>query len=189
MNNKIFGAVAFSAGILVGSATTYQLLKNKFEEHIQSEIDSIKEYYKTASDAKEKPDLDELAKSVQEEIEEDTNPVVKKVTQKLGYIPKDEEPKDMFEILSPMEFGTEEEYDELSFTYYADGVLANELNEEIKDVAKYLGDTNALNRFGEYEDDSVFVRNHVIKADIEILLDESTFASVRENSPHPIVED
>lgn len=42
---------------------------------------------------------------------------------------------------------------------------------------------DSLNHFGEYEDDSVFVRNDARKCDYEILLDQRTYSEVAEDMP------
>ena len=77
----------------------------------------------------------------------------------------------------------DEEYEQISLTYYADGVLADENDEVIEDVEDAVG-IDSLNHFGEYEDDSVFVRNDARKCDYEILLDQRTYSEVAEDMPH-----
>ena len=62
--------------------------------------------------------------------------------------------------IPPEEYGEIDDYQCLSFTYYADGVLADEddtmiINDHIENT---IG-SEALSTFGRYEDDSVFVRN------------------------------
>ena len=42
----------------------------------------------------------------------------------------------------------------------------------------------SLAHFGEYEDDSVFVRNDRLKCDYEILLDQRTCSDVIKQRPH-----
>ena len=76
-----------------------------------------------------------------------------------------------------------EEHEQISLTYYADGVLADENDEVIEDVEDAVG-IDSLNHFGEYEDDSVFVRNDARKCDYEILLDQRTYSEVVEDMPH-----
>jgi hypothetical protein len=44
----------------------------------------------------------------------------------------------------------------------------------------------SLNRFGEYEDDSVFVRNDRLKCDYEILLDRRKYSDVVNKKPHEV---
>ena len=42
----------------------------------------------------------------------------------------------------------------------------------------------SLTHFGEYEDDSVFVRNDNLKADYEILADKRTYAELLKEKPY-----
>ncbi len=72
-------------------------------------------------------------------------------------------------VISPDEYGEEEYYTQIEFVYCADGVLFNEDQEIVEDYKKYIGD--ALQHFGEYEDDSVYVRNDKLKSYFAVLKD------------------
>ena len=52
--------------------------------------------------------------------------------------------------------------------------MADENNEPIEDVDSIIG-LESLKHFGEYGDDSVYVRNDELKADYEILLDDEKY--------------
>ena len=82
-------------------------------------------------------------------------------------------------VISPDEFGEmeDEDYDKVSFTYYADGVLADEYDEIVENIDEIIGE-ESLTHFGEYEDDSVFVRNDKLKCDYEILLDQRNYSDI-----------
>lgn len=80
-------------------------------------------------------------------------------------------------IISPEEFGENPYYDTISLTYYSDKVLTDEDDIEIEDVDGLIGE-DSLNHFGEYEDDSVFVRNDELQTDYEILLDERAYYDI-----------
>lgn len=45
MNNKLFGILMFAVGAAVGSAVTWKLVKTKYEQIAQEEIDSVREEY------------------------------------------------------------------------------------------------------------------------------------------------
>lgn len=77
-------------------------------------------------------------------------------------------------VISPEEFGDMDEYECLSLTYFSDGILADENNQIIADPDNLIG-PHSLEQFGEYEEDSVFVRNDKIRCDFEILLDLRTY--------------
>lgn len=45
MNKKLFGAIMFAVGAAIGSAVTWKVVKTKYEQIAQEEIDSVKEEY------------------------------------------------------------------------------------------------------------------------------------------------
>lgn len=178
MNNKIIGMIMFAVGAAVGSAVTWKFVKTKYEMIADEEIKSVKEVYlkkerRLAEKAKEqrvkdKPDLSEYSKKLKEE----------------GYIDERNE-NDMSDdpyVIPPDEFGNSE-YDAVSLTYYSDGVLTDDWDKIIENIDDIVG-ADSLYHFGEYEDDSVFVRNDRLKTDYEILLDERKYSDLYGSSPH-----
>lgn len=150
MSNKSLFSLAFIIGAATGSVVTWYLLKDKYEALAQEEIDSVKEVFlrreqelkdqsvkKTVAEGikdtdKEKPDLKEYAERLKKE----------------GYtrysdFGSDEEEKPVSEagpyVIPPEQFGDDEEYEQISLTYYADGVLADENDEVIEDVEDAVG--------------------------------------------------
>ena len=80
-------------------------------------------------------------------------------------------------VLVPEEFD-ENGYETMTLFYYADGVLAyGDTNEVVEDVGELVCEDFA-EHFGEYEDDSVFVRNDNLRIDIEILKDVRRYSEV-----------
>lgn len=73
-------------------------------------------------------------------------------------------------VITPEEFDTLENYDVIIFTYYADGVLVDEDNAPLTsdEIFWSVGEDFATH-FGEYEDDSVHIRNDLRQTDYEIL--------------------
>lgn len=181
--NKAGSLFIFVAGAALGSFVTWKLLRDKYEQIAQDEIDSVKEVFaKKESCDNEEPVL-------AEESEHNEKPSIIEYAAKLqenGYtnysdsenkaIVHKEENDSVLEpyVISPEEFGEIEEYDKVSLTYYADHVLADDNDDAIEDVDDVVG-TESLSHFGEYEDDSVFVRNDRLKCDYEILLDQRKF--------------
>lgn len=84
-------------------------------------------------------------------------------------------------VISPEEFDELEGYTPISLTYFADSVLADENGVIVDDVEEIIGD--ALEHFGEYEEDAVFARNDAKRCDYEILKDERTYAEFRKTLP------
>ena len=98
-------------------------------------------------------------------------------------IRKEEESVERPYVISPDDFGEFPEYEKISLTHYADGVLADENNEIVDNVDDIVGSDYACH-FGEYEDDSVHVRNDRTRCDYEILRDLSKYVDVTVSHPH-----
>lgn len=83
-------------------------------------------------------------------------------------------------VISPEEFGIyDEEYERISLTYFSDGILADDANNELsKEEIEDLVGLDSITHFGEHEDDAVHVRNDRLKTDYEILRDLRTYEEV-----------
>lgn len=89
-------------------------------------------------------------------------------------------------VISPDDFGEEDGYETISLTYYQkNDIVADDMDELVEDVDKVIG-YESLAHFGEYEDDSVFVRNDRLKVDYEILLDDRDYEDVLKHKPYLI---
>ncbi len=194
MSNRSLFSLGFIIGAASGATVAWYLLKDKYETLAQEEIDSVKEVFAR----REQEMKDETVKrNVAEGIKDSdrTKPDLKEYAEQLkknGYTRysdlsaddggvSDKQTKPY--VIPPEQFGDNEEHEQISLTYYADGVLADENDEVIEDVEDAVG-IDSLNHFGEYEDDSVFVRNDARKCDYEILLDQRTYSEVAEEMPH-----
>lgn len=200
MSSKGMVFLAFIAGAGIGSVCTWQLLKRKYELIAQEEIDSVKAAYATRETGKSLVEgFCNGLKVAEDRTQKDEGDVDFKkyasIIQKEGYTDYsrsvEEKKGEAFAekpyVISPEEFGEFEEYEKISLTYYADEVLADENDEEVDDVDEIVGD-ESLNHFGEYEDDSVFVRNDRLKCDYEILLDQRNYSDVAKTRPHRVEE-
>lgn len=166
MKNTIIKVVIFTVGAAVGSAATWKYFKTKYERIAQEEIESIKEVYSQKNQ-------DDTAEDVSEYNDILDNEGYTKSNEK-----KEDENMDKPYVISPEEFGEIEDYETYSLTYYADGVLTDEGDEPIEDIESMVGE-DSLNHFGEYEDDSVFVRNDRTMTDYEILRDIRCYSDIR----------
>lgn len=87
-------------------------------------------------------------------------------------------------VISPAEFGELDGYTLISLTYFNDGILADERGVIVDDPEEIIGD--ALQHFGEYEEDSVFVRSDPKRCDYEILIDLRSYEEFRTTLPPKI---
>ena len=86
-------------------------------------------------------------------------------------------------IISPDEY-MDSEYEAKTLIYYADKVLADEEDQIIPNPTTLIG-RNALQSFGQYEDDCVYVRDDNLKVDYEVLLSHKTFDEELSKSDNP----
>lgn len=186
--SKVTGLFIFVFGAAVGSAVTWQYTKKFYEQRAQEEIDSVKETYgKKVVPAQVEADTDEKEAATVVDGVDDKPDILHyaEILKNEKYTTDDESPTAESKpyVISPDEFGEFEEYDRISLTYYADQVLADENDDKIKDVDEVIG-VESLTHFGEFEDDSVFVRNDRLKCDYEILMDSRTYSEVLKQKPH-----
>lgn len=195
--NKSLCILTFILGAAGGSFATYKLLKKKYEEIAQEEIDSVKEMYRNsqgecmpnpeieeqkevAKKSMEKPDIIEYSKKIKDCNYSDYS---KTERNKPEEGPEEKDTSDPY-VISPDEFGEDDTYDRINLTYYADGVLADENDEEVENVDGTVG-LDSLETFGTYEDDSVHVKNDRLRAYYEILRDERNYEDVMAGRPSP----
>lgn len=88
-------------------------------------------------------------------------------------------------VIDPDEFASLDNWKTVSLTYYADDVLEDEKYRIINNRDELIG-PKALTTFGEYEEDSVFVRNERLKTDYEILKDYRTYDEARSIGPNKV---
>lgn len=86
--------------------------------------------------------------------------------------------------ISPDQFVNEEPYfDKITLEYFDDGTLCSEITDEIIDDISGTVGTESLNKFGEYEEDVVYVRNERLSTDYEIIWQHRAFAIIPEDDP------
>ena len=191
MNKGFIFTIAFTLGAAAGSVVTWQLLKTKYEQLARDEIDEVRGYY-ASKNKPEEADVEETPVETTSEISAEA--WAKKHNTELRteysamaskYLPDDkteeggDKPMSRQEpyVISPAEFGEIENYETMTLIYYNDGILADSDNNRVDDIESCIG-YESLNHFGEYEDDSVYVRNDDAMTDYEVLLDESNYADL-----------
>lgn len=211
--NKLF---IFGLGAAVGSLLTWKLLDEKYKKIADEEIESMKEYYESVKNIKRMETFNEKIENPTVTIEQVEEPKKfknekKPITyyydkvQAMGYdiTPEDnvsiteEEDSSLWMgpgedyidpyVIPPEEFGEIESYDTKSWTYYADNVITDEYGDVVSDPKEIIGDT--LIRFGEYEEDSLHVRNENIDCDYEIIKSEKSFKELNPEYDGRMVND
>ena len=188
MNGTLSKFIIFTVGAAVGSAVTCVLLREQYKRLAEEEAESFREELSNIKKNffKEPVEEDVEDEAEEEELRDEHAAIVTEsgytnyanVELKKG-VTKVKEPY----VISPEDYGELDDYDMVSLTYYADGVLANDMDEPIEDVELVVG-RNSLNHFGEYEDDSVFVRDDENKIDYEILSDTRKYSDAVKRNPH-----
>lgn len=205
---KLGTIFTFLAGIAIGGAAVWYYTKDKYAQLAEEEINSVKEAYARREKQQESekaidisPDEDSGQTHVVVDKVQDKGDIkefARRVQGEEGYtnysktvVPPKEKPQEEPAqsensgeapyVISPDEFDELDGYTPISLTYFADGVLSDEHGVIVDDVEEIVGD--ALNHFGEYEEDSVFVRNDAKRCDYEILRDEHTYEEFRKTLP------
>ena len=185
MNNTSKIVIAFLSGAAIGAFVTNRLVSARYEKESEDEIEEIRKYYKNLVDRKREEHTNR--------INGDTNVIATErndeyrtnqyddILNEMNYISSEKGGKDTVArmyVIPPEDFGELYNYDTVSLTFYADGVLTDECDEPIDDIDKLIG-RESLTHFGQYEDDSVFVRNDILECDFEILRDERKFSELQ----------
>ena len=212
MNNKVFGTILFTAGAVIGSLVTWKVVKTKYEDIAQEEINSVKEEYTRLmvsmkkklndsvtykDDNNEDDESEKNTDNIDDSIMTNYNEIVK------SYRSSDEEENNQNEkegeekeedndgvsymeapyVISPDDFGSIPGYNVEPLDYFADGILADGWGVEL-DIAETIGE-DAINHFGDYDDDVVYVRNEQTKLEYEVTRDPRTYAEAVRTNPNP----
>lgn len=125
----------------------------------------------------EKPQTEAQESNEDEETEDDLNDILEET----------EGVEDMVKkpyVISPEEYEDyNTDYDDISLTYYADGILADDMDEIVEDPDNIVG-PDFMNYFGKYEEDTVLIRNDRLKCTYEILRDRRTYEAVTGEKPY-----
>lgn len=190
--------LCFVTGAAIGSVVTWKLIEKKYKDLADEEIESVIETFKNRKPRITKDEVKETVEKVINKYKEPKETVEDIVTSE-GYSIEDEEETDEDDdsnytvdvdtgvevivpyVITPEQFGEYSEYGTKTLTYYADNVLTDEIDNPItsEEMETMIG-PDALDHFGEYEDDSVYIRDEMNEMDYEILKSEKTFSEIQE---------
>ena len=190
--------LCFVAGAAIGSVVTWKLIEKKYKDLADEEIESVIETFKNRKPRITKDEVKETVEKVINKWKEPKETVEDIVTAE-GYSIENEEEIDEDNesnytvnvdndieiinpyVITPEQFGEYNEYGTKTLTYYADNVLTDEVDNPITsdEMITMIG-PDALDHFGEYEDDSVYIRDEMNEMDYEILKSEKKFSEIPE---------
>lgn len=191
---SVKGIFIFVLGVVSGTFVGAQIAKKKYEEIANEEIEEIRAYYKERE--KEVKEIEEPKaveapeeKSIEVEERKQYNNIIKRG----NYMAVDEEEQnnvcDEAYPIDPSEFGNDGKNATETLTYFADGVLVNEVDEVIEDPDLVVG-RHHIDIFNEFPDATcVYVRNDLDGTDYEILKDDWCWSDFNEKGYAPPIEE
>lgn len=178
MNSSIKSILAFSAGAAIGAFVSWQYLKRKYDELLNEQIEEVKEEMVAEFEREaetERKEYDTLRSDYLQDTDEDEEP--EKETFRKPY------------VITPEELGEIDEFDTTTLYYYdQDDVLVNLQNEVVEDVEDTVG-LDFAEHYGEFEDDSVCIRNEKHKCDYEVLKVSKKYSDVKKPAPSDDTEE
>lgn len=178
MKNAMHDILLFGAGFVAGAYFMHTVMRRAYDEKYRKEAQDLKAHWE-----KREANLDE-------EVEKKANQ--KGFELAMGPYRTESDPEDIrkpeqaIEIIEPDEFGADENYETSFLSFYADGKLVFDGEDEPMDeddISRAIGD-EALKHFGEFMPSTIHVRNHNYHKDYEILQVNQSFCDL-----HPDEED
>lgn len=189
------GLFIFAAGLVAGAVAGAYLVKDKVMADAKQEIEEVREYYRSKKESKKEETVEEQPV---EEVEEEKE--YKTIVENSGYVNYNKPGQiiqhsvleDAPYAIDPEEFGDKEEegWDTTTLTYFADGVLVDDVDEIVEQPDVVVGLDN-LRIFEEFPDATcVYVRNETWRTDFEILRDDWKWSDLQEpqveKKPHQL---
>ena len=193
----LIGTALGSAG---GISGTYIYMKDKFETRLNEEVVALKAHYierdrqLAKKNEEQKKELEEKIYS-EDEVRDwmdytkmyNATPVKVMIEneQSVSYneaVETEDDYSAAAEIISNVDFDDPDydNYRKISVDYFEDGAVYETLSGEELDGFELIAGDDWKNSFGEYTPNVVYVRNHDLKTDYEI---------IEQEGPHPTPED
>ena len=186
MNDKLSSVIIFCGGVFIGGLLTWDFFKTKYKKIADEEIASVKETFKHREPRPEKNyKVEESLKGNDAYINiidsnsyrNYSNTAIE--TNKKGGT-ADMELKQPY-VITPEQYEDNVDYTKVSLTWYNDEVLEDDWG-NVLDPDDVIG-SDALKTFGQYEKDSVFVRDDDEQIDYEVLLDTRSYKETYGHDP------
>lgn len=191
------GLLIFAAGLAVGAVAGAVLVKNKVLADAKAEIEEVRDYYRSRRGEVKQEEVEEVKEMVEETIDR-VQDMIKEHESKKEHVNYNKlvnnynpsrnvvEYDDPF-VIDPSEFGENPEYDTETLTYFADGVLVDDVDDVIEEPDIVVGLEN-LKIFEEFGATTVYVRNDIYKTDYEIIRDDWNYSDLKEPVEPPVKE-
>lgn len=188
--NKILVAVSMVVVAASSSGITYLVVKEKCDKKADEKVNKALEEINILKKS-EKPEVctytvnpdistydpskvygvDEYLNYIREkEIEDDNKKNKLESFEKIDTV--SEYVFDIPQVISPDDYGEDPEYDTTILTYYSDGVLCDDWMQIIN--IDIIG-KDSINHFGEFEENTIYVKNPKYKCYYEVSRDPDTY--------------
>lgn len=196
MNKGAIGAICFVVGLAAGGAGGYFYAKEKYFSTIEEDREEMRKAYEEghekaekekeahieeqkeeAKKAAEKPNIGDLAKDYKGYFAKENEESVKEEPKPEKEVHSDPEVEKSVRIIPPNQFGEIEDYEQYTLKYTSNDYILDEDGDPIDDTLSMLGyaENEIYDHFGEYEEDSVFIRNDYNESYYEILMTEEEY--------------
>lgn len=183
------GCLLFGAGFIAGAVVAARVVRDKFRQEAEEEIAEMREYYREKERGLKQND-DSQPVEEKEDKKENEKEKYEKIVKEKGYVDyaqyndtkpdKKDEVVDDEEvdpcppiIIDPEEFGEDPSYDTVTLTYFKDGVLADEVDEEVDPKIVGLDNLETFNEFGAR---SIYIRDELEMIEYEIIRDDYAYS-------------
>lgn len=175
---KLIKRFLMMSGMALSFGAGYRVAKKKFDHILDIQIEEIK---KTYEEEYKKPQEDTpntvtsyIPEGGIEFMKKYSSPQVKEVIDEVVHYNYD----NMIHVISPMEYGEDESYEQVGLTYYFDKVLARDDDDTIiEDIDNVIG-SNSLKYLGDYAEGVLFIKNDILGAYYEITESDKTYTEV-----------
>lgn len=147
MNSKVSFILGTIIGAGIGVAGTYSYFKDKYEKLAEKDFNSRRVFDEDKKDESEEPVAEKTADS--RTVDKPSIAEYAARLQKEGYVnysdmqdkkQKQEIGVDKPYVIQPSDFGEFDDYEKISLTYTADGVLLDDMNEIVDDIEETVGE-------------------------------------------------
>lgn len=173
--------VSFSLGAIVGGIVSVYFLRSKIQADADAQIESVKKTFTENWSRKEDVPVEPKEEDPHKDLKKDIRTI--KNFDTYEHLVRDYGKPNTFpltsespRVIKPEEFGDDEEYSEISYYYFSDGVVTDENFKPVEDLDDMIG-VDSLECFGMNKDDpdTVYICNDRIRCYIEILRDQRSY--------------